>query len=87
MPNMGLSSLYAQRGAQTHDPEISQAPRVLFLIKKLRVLGAWVAQSVKHLLLDQVMIPGSWDQAPHLAPCSVGNLLLPFLLLLLVHAL
>jgi len=23
--------------------------------------GAWVAQSVKHLPLAQVMIPGSWD--------------------------
>ena len=27
--------------------------------------GAWVAQSVKHLPLAQVMISGSWDQAPH----------------------
>ena len=38
----------------------------------------WVAQSVKHLPLAQVMITGSWDQAPcHRAPCSVGSLLLP----------
>ena len=33
--------------------------------------GAWVAQSVKHLPLAQVMISGSWDQSPHQAPCSV----------------
>ena len=25
----------------------------------------------------QVMIPGSWDQAPHRALCSAGSLLLP----------
>ena len=39
--------------------------------------GTWVAQSVKHLPLAQVMIPGSWDQAPHWAPFSEGSLLLP----------
>ena len=36
-----------------------------------------VAQSVQHLPSAQVMIPGSWSQAPHRAPCSVGSLLLP----------
>ena len=40
-------------------------------------LGAWVAQSIKHLPSAQVMIPGSWDRALHQAPCSVGGLLLP----------
>ena len=30
----------------------------------------WVAQSAKGLPLAQVMIPGSWDGALHLAPCS-----------------
>ena len=38
--------------------------------------------SVKHLPLAQVMIPRSWDQASHRAPCSVGSLLLPLPLLL-----
>ena len=45
--------------------------------KKNILKGAWVAQLVKHLPSVQVMIPGSWDQAPHWAPCSVGSLLLP----------
>ena len=35
------------------------------------------AQLVKHLPSAQVMIPGSWDQAPRWAPCSVGSLLVP----------
>ena len=38
---------------------------------------AWVTQSVKHLPLAQVMIPGSWDRALHGAPCLAGSLLLP----------
>ena len=37
--------------------------------------GVWVAQSVKHLPLAQVMI--SWDQVPLQAPCLAGSLLLP----------
>ena len=32
----------------------------------------WMAQSVKWLPSAQVRISGSWDQAPHLAPCSMG---------------
>ena len=43
--------------------------------------GAWVAQSVKHLLSAQVMIPVSWDRAPHRALCSAGSLLPPLSLL------
>ena len=39
--------------------------------------GAWVAQLVKRLPSAQVMIPGSWDRAPHGVPCSAGSLLLP----------
>ena len=39
-------------------------------------------QSVKCLPAAQVMISRSWDRAPHGAPCSVGNLLLPLPLLL-----
>ena len=41
-----------------------------------------MAQPVKHLPLAQVMVPGSSDQALHQAPCSVGCLLLHFVLLL-----
>ena len=35
-----------------------------------------MAQLVKPLPSAQVMIPGSWDQVPHRAPCSAGSLLL-----------
>ena len=35
--------------------------------------GMWVAQSVKHLPLAQVMIPGSWDQVLCWAPHSVES--------------
>jgi len=31
----------------------------------------------KHLPSAQVMIPGSWVQVSHPAPCSTGSLLLP----------
>ena len=39
--------------------------------------GIWVSQSAEHLPLAQVMVLGSWDQAPCRAPCSAGSLLLP----------
>jgi len=42
-----------------------------------------VAQSVNHLPLARVVIPGSWDRVPYLAPCTQGNLLLPLRLTLL----
>ena len=45
--------------------------------------GTWVAQLVKLLPSAEVMISGSWDQAPGWAPCSAGSLCLP--LPLLVH--
>ena len=32
-----------------------------------------MAQSVKHLPLAQVMIPGSWDQVPHQASLLSGE--------------
>lgn len=39
--------------------------------KKIRcknmLQGTWVAQLVRHLLLAWVVIPGSWDKAPHQA--------------------
>ena len=38
---------------------------------------AWVAQWVGPLPLAQVMVSGSWDQAPRWALCSVGSLLPP----------
>ena len=39
-------------------------------LKISMVQGAWVAQLFEYLTLDfgSVMIPGSWDQAPHWAP-------------------
>ena len=44
-----------------------------------------MAQSVKYLPSAQVVvIPGSWNTAPHRDPCSEGSLLLP---LPSVHAL
>ena len=42
-------------------------------IKKMWKRGIWVAQSVKHLPLTQVMIQGSWDWALHQAPCSAES--------------
>ena len=40
--------------------------------------GAWLAQSVKHLPVAQIVIPGSWAGAlDPKAPCSVGSLHLP----------
>ncbi|XP_034854411.1 bone marrow stromal antigen 2 isoform X1 [Mirounga angustirostris] len=39
--------------------------------------GTWVPPWVKRLPSAQVTIPGSWDRAPHQAPCSAGSLLLP----------
>ena len=56
------------------------------LIKYFMCMGAWVTQSVTHLPLAPVMILGSWDQALHQAPCSMGSLLpllLPLSLLML----
>ena len=59
-----------------------QCIRVFMLFKIKRTLGARVAWSVEHLPSAQVRIPGSWDGAPHAAPCSAGSLfLLPPLLL------
>ena len=49
--------------------------------------GAWVAQSVKHLLLAQVMIPESLNQNPLWALCSVGSLLPPLFAPLPTHPL
>ena len=54
--------------------------------KNLSARGAWVTQLFKHLPSAQVMIPGSWDQTPHEALCSVGMLLLPLPLPLFTHA-
>ena len=42
---------------------------------------------VKRLPLAQGMIPGSWERAPHRAPCLAGSLLLPLPLPLLVFPL
>lgn len=36
-----------------------------------------MVQQVKHLPAAKLMVPGSWDQVQHWAPCSTGSLLLP----------
>ena len=48
-------------------------------LSELYFRGAW-GGSVKQLPLAQVMISGSWDQAPSWALCSVRSLLLHLLL-------
>ena len=59
----------------------------LLLVEKYRQhWDAWVAQSVKHLPLAQVMILGSWDRAPCWAPCSVWSVLVSLHLLMHVLA-
>ena len=45
--------------------------------KRKVVWGTSLAQSVEGLPSAQVMISGSWDEAPHWAPCSAGSLLPP----------
>ena len=52
----------------------SKAP---ILLKVELTWGAWVAWSVKCLLLAQGIIPGSGDWTPSWALCSAGSLLLP----------
>lgn len=52
-------------------------PSLEFLNKKELSLGAWVTQLGKHLPSVQVMIPGSQDWVPYLAPCSAGSPHLP----------
>ena len=56
-------------------------PRNFYIIFNVFLWGAWVAGG-EASALAQVMILGSWDQAPHGAPCqapgSAGSLLLPF---------
>ena len=79
-------------GARTQSQEVCW-PYVLQLRKqkKCKIRGAWGAQSVECLPSAQVMIWGSWDWAPHPAPCSAGSLLLllplPLLPLVLSHSL
>ena len=46
------------------------------MVKNSQNRGAWVAQLVKRLLLAQVRMPWSWDQAPSGAPRSAWSLLL-----------
>ena len=52
--------------------------------KNIKDRSARVAQAVKHPPSAQVVIPGSWDWAPHWASCSPESLLLPLPLLLLL---
>ena len=51
-------------------------------LKSILLKNEWVRapgwlSGLKPLLLAQVMIPGSWDRAPHRALCSAGSLLPP----------
>ena len=55
----------------------SKDPKTTGLINRCLTRSAWVALWVGHLPLAQVIIPGTWDQALHGAPCSSGSLLLP----------
>ena len=81
-------SLETSKAAHTPDTEAltswttlhrssSTTAEDLGLLRIDRMWGAWVAQLVKRLPSAQVMVPGSWDRAPHRAPCSAGSLLLP----------
>ena len=45
--------------------------------KREGMRDAWVAQLFQHLPSAQIVILGSWDQAPHQVLCSAGYLLLP----------
>ncbi|XP_034860470.1 60S ribosomal protein L10a-like [Mirounga leonina] len=58
-----------------------------FLASESVIKGRLGGSVVKRLPSAQVMIRGSWDRAPHPAPCSAGNLLLPLPLPLLVFPL
>jgi len=51
------------------------------------ILGCLDGSVVEHLPSAQVTISGSWDRAPHRAPCSAESLLLPLPLPLLVFPL
>lgn len=62
---------------QNHIEHVSKKEMIFVIFLKTFSWGAWVAQQVKHLPSAQVMIPESWDWAPHWAPCSAGVLLFP----------
>ena len=48
--------------------------------KKKKRMPGWLSRLGCQLLISaQVMISGSWDQAQHWAPCSVGSSLNDFL--------
>ena len=69
------ASLYF--GGQTTRVHTCYSSLLPVYVSDIGYWGAWVAQSVKHLPLAQVMISESWDQALRQAPCSEGSLLLP----------
>lgn len=45
------------------------------LFKKPHPWGAWMAPSVKWLILAQIMISGSWEESCFRLPTKQGNLL------------
>lgn len=74
----------SQRGLWNPNPESWKAQEletiyslIHYFNKCLKRIGVtWVAPSVKHLPLVQVVSLGSWDPALYWDPCSVGSLLL-----------
>ena len=58
---------------------VLKLPSSNICLRTASIWGCLVAQSVAHLPSAQVLIPGSWDGALCLAPCSAGNLLLSLL--------
>jgi len=61
-------------------------PKITFMFPFFKIVtwGRLGGSVIERLPSAQVMIPRSWDQAPHWAPCSAGSLLLPLPLPLLV---
>ena len=73
-PSAGCKS--ESTAGDPHDLYVHQAANQA----RVQIAGPWgarVAQSVKRLPWDQVMISGSWDGALNGVPCSAGSLLLP----------
>ena len=74
---MSLSSVWMSLPADNTQSKTGSACVKEIPAKETSPGDAWVAQTIKHLPLAQVMIPGPWNPAPHWGPCSAGSLLLP----------
>ena len=71
---LGTSSRW-KASAQQRKQSTKQTGNPQNVICKWHYRGAWVAHRVKPLPSAQLMISGTWDQAPHRALCSAGSLL------------